>query len=120
LNHIITLNSPILDVQNILCNSNAGILTSTNEGTPISLLEYINYGLPVIVTDVGDCKDIVLKSNCGYVIEVNNISQFSSHLFQLINEYDHFKSNAPYARQVIENIYGIDSVTRKYITDIYI
>jgi glycosyltransferase involved in cell wall biosynthesis len=120
LNHLISLNGPTLDIESILYSSNAGILTSTNEGTPISLLEYINYGLPVIVTDVGDCKDIVLKSNCGYVIEVNNISQFSSQLFQLITNYDTFKINSPYARKVIENTYGIDTVASKYITDIYV
>lgn len=120
LSHIIILNSPILDVQEILGNSNAGLLTSTNEGTPISLLEYINCGLPVLVTDVGDCKEIVLKCNCGYVIEVNNVRQFSSHLFQLINNYDQFKINAPYARQVIETTYGIDSVIRNYTKNIYV
>lgn len=55
------------DVQSILEQGTIGVLASTSEGLPVSLLEYGMCGLPVIVTNVGQCAE-VLGAN-GIVIE---------------------------------------------------
>lgn len=55
------------DIKNILEQSTIGVLASVSEGLPISLLEYGNCGLPVIVTNVGQCAEVV--GNQGIIIE---------------------------------------------------
>lgn len=47
------------DIFNYLKNADLGILSSTSEGYPVSLIEYALAEIPVVVTDVGDCKKIV-------------------------------------------------------------
>jgi glycosyltransferase involved in cell wall biosynthesis len=49
-------------------------LTSLNEGTPVSLIEAQAAGVPVISTDVGGVRDVVLDGQTGYVVpkEVEN------------------------------------------------
>ncbi len=39
------------------------VLTSISEGQPLSILEAMSYGIPVVSTDVGDCKNLLLGNN---------------------------------------------------------
>ncbi len=55
------------DIHAILQKSAIGVLFSHSEGLPLSLLEYANAGLPVVVTNVGLNKEVV--GICGSVIE---------------------------------------------------
>lgn len=43
----------------LLCQADVGVLSSSSEGLPISLLEYGMAGLPIVCTDVGECRKIV-------------------------------------------------------------
>ncbi|MDE0599708.1 MAG: glycosyltransferase [Dokdonia donghaensis] len=54
------------DIPYILSQVNIGVIASKSEGLPLSLLEYGNACLPVIVTKVGQCEEIVGKD--GIVI----------------------------------------------------
>ena len=48
-------------------SSNFGVLVSHSEGLPISVLECLSHGLPVIISN--QCNlDIVEKFNAGYVV----------------------------------------------------
>ena len=47
------------DIKNILSQSDIGVLSSKSEGLPIALLEYGLANLPVLITDVGECKSVI-------------------------------------------------------------
>ncbi len=68
--HVFTYGSR-QDVHHILDQSTIGVLTSISEGLPVSLLEYANSGLPVVVTNVGQCAQVVGQD--GFVI--NNVTK---------------------------------------------
>ena len=53
------------DVETILAASDVLVLTSDNEGTPLSLIQAGMAGLPVVATDVGSVKDVVLAGDTG-------------------------------------------------------
>ena len=69
---------------------NAGMdiicLSSDNEGTPVSLIEAQAGNLPIVTTDVGGVKDVVLDGQTAFVVEKNNLSQFSEKLLLLVND----------------------------------
>ena len=44
------------------------VLSSRNEGTPVSLIEAQAAGVPVVSTDVGGVRDTVLPGESGYVV----------------------------------------------------
>jgi len=55
--------------QEILKEVDLVILTSINEGTPLSVIEAHRMGIPVISTDVGSVREIVSNGKSGYVID---------------------------------------------------
>lgn len=48
-----------LDIAHILQQASIGVLSSISEGLPLSLIEYGMNKLPVITTDVGQCKGVI-------------------------------------------------------------
>jgi glycosyltransferase involved in cell wall biosynthesis len=75
-------------IKNIDC-FNAGMdilcLTSNNEGTPVSLIEAQAANIPVISTDVGGVRDIVVDGVTGFIVPKNSKEKFSEKLLLLIN-----------------------------------
>ena len=53
------------DIATILAASNLLVLTSDNEGTPLSLIQAAMAGIPVVATNVGSVKDVVLDGVTG-------------------------------------------------------
>jgi glycosyltransferase involved in cell wall biosynthesis len=67
--------------------ANAGLdimcLTSLNEGTPVSLIEAQASSLPVITTDVGGVKDIILDGKSGMLVNRNDFDKYVAFLLEL-------------------------------------
>ena len=55
------------DVQNVLAASDCVLLTSDNEGTPLSLIQAALMGLPVVATNVGSIPDVVIDGDTGWL-----------------------------------------------------
>ena len=53
------------DIETILGASDLLVLTSDNEGTPLSLIQAALAGIPVVATNVGSVKDVVLDGSTG-------------------------------------------------------
>lgn len=63
-------------------------LTSLNEGTPVSLIEAMTSGRPVIATDVGGVKDIVMDNENGFLIRSEDVDGFTNKLLELLKNKD--------------------------------
>ena len=61
-------------------------LTSLNEGTPVSLIEAMASGRPVISTDVGGVRDIVREDYNGLLVKSEDVKEFSDKLKSLIRD----------------------------------
>ena len=72
------------DIKNILSQSTIGVLSSKSEGLPVSLLEYGLAGLPVVVTDVGDCGHLIEDKDV--LVEPENSLEFARALTFLISD----------------------------------
>lgn len=66
------------DVSAILKQGSIGVLSSKSEGLPIALLEYGLAGLPVIATDVGDCRLVISNEDEGQLINRQNSSDLKN------------------------------------------
>ena len=64
-------------------NSQMAILPSYNEGLPISILEAISYGLPVVSTNVGDISSAVLNGVNGYLYEPGDIRAMADIIYKI-------------------------------------
>jgi glycosyltransferase involved in cell wall biosynthesis len=72
-------------VEEILSHADVFALISNWEGFPISTLEAMNHGLPVIISDVGGAKEAVVDGETGYVIKRKDILDLKAKLLSLIN-----------------------------------
>jgi glycosyltransferase involved in cell wall biosynthesis len=61
-------------------------LSSNNEGTPVSLIEAQAAGIPVVSTDVGGVRDIVLDGETGHIVPKNDAILFAEKLRSLIED----------------------------------
>jgi len=68
--------------------ANAGMdiiaLTSLNEGTPVSLIEAQSASKPIVTTNVGGIKNIVIENETALIADVNNQEEFISKLRLLV------------------------------------
>lgn len=69
---------------------------SLSEGVPISIMEALSFGIPVIATDVGGTAEIV-DGNVGFLISTQiSPSELSNKILDLASHknYDQFRANA--------------------------
>lgn len=60
------------------------VLTSLNEGTPVSLIEAQASNKPIVTTNVGGVKNVTLENKTAFISEVNDVVDFSAKLLSLI------------------------------------
>ena len=62
------------------------VLTSNNEGTPVSLIEAQAALKPVVTTNVGGVEDIVIHGQTGFITAVGDTVNFADYVQQLIDD----------------------------------
>lgn len=94
------------DVGYILSQADIGVLSSDSEGLPVSLLEYGLAGLAVVVTDVGECANVLENGKFGLMVPPNNSLAFSNALLVLIENEDKRTNFAKSNQENINKKYG--------------
>jgi len=74
------------NVSEWLSKANVFILCSTFEGFPLSIIEAMSAGLPVISTDVGGVGDVVKSSINGFLVPSNDALKLSQAILKLAND----------------------------------
>jgi glycosyltransferase involved in cell wall biosynthesis len=80
----IRMTSWIKDIATFNAGMDIICLTSKNEGTPVSLIEAQAAGIPIIATNVGGIKDVILEDKTGYIVDKDDIDGFAEKLRELI------------------------------------
>ena len=57
------------DIDQIFAASDIAILTSDNEGIPLTLIQAAQSALPIVATSVGSISDIVINESTGYLTD---------------------------------------------------
>jgi len=76
------------DIEYVLSQASIGVLSSKSEGLPVALLEYGLAKLPVTVTNVGDCGDVVVNDKNGLLVAPKDSKQLSEAILKLITHKD--------------------------------
>lgn len=66
---IVTFTSWRTDIDVVLAGLDMVVLTSLNEGTPVSILEAMSVGRPVVATNVGGITELFSRSGAGFVCD---------------------------------------------------
>lgn len=101
------------DVPDLMNSLDLFIMTSASEGFPNVLGEAMLTGLPCLVTNVGDCREVV--GNNKYVFNVGDYKEISKIASEIVNfTKEQKKELSLYNIKRIVDTYEISLVSRKY------
>lgn len=103
------------DVNLLLEKASIGVLSSKSEGLPVSLLEYGLAGLPVAVTAVGQCSEVLDNGRCGLLVPHSSPEKLAESIEQLLENRIESENLGILFRSRIEQIYGSKSFMCKYL-----
>jgi glycosyltransferase involved in cell wall biosynthesis len=75
------------DIEKVLAAADIILLTSDNEGTPLSLIEAGMAGLPVVTTRVGSVPEVVLENKTGIITNLE-VQEIANAIEKLANSSD--------------------------------
>jgi glycosyltransferase involved in cell wall biosynthesis len=66
------------DLPQVYTDLDVVVISSNNEGTPVSAIEAMAAGRPVVATRVGGLPDVISDGETGYLVAAGNIEQLAS------------------------------------------
>lgn len=102
------------DVDELLPGFDVACLSSVHEGVPITLLEAMAAGLPVVATDCGSIRDLVEDGEQGFVVPVGDAPALAQRLEQLARDESLRAQFGKSGRALVEREYRIDITARRY------
>lgn len=103
------------DIYHILQQTTIGVLVSTYEGFPVTLLEYGLSGLAVIASDVGYCSEIISDGKNGLLFNPTEIAQLSEKLVVLAENEGLRNRFGAALTATIENRFSEQAVITDYL-----
>lgn len=74
------------DIPQALSSAQIFVLTSNYEGFPLSILEAMRAGLPVIASDVGGVKEAVVEGVTGHLVPKGDVMALRARLLSLCHD----------------------------------
>lgn len=114
LDDVVVMHPGDSDVKKILSDSDIYLSTSISEGVSNAILEAMNSGLPVVTTDAGDAKRMVMDGVSGYVVPIRDVSALTESVAKLVKNHASRISFGKCARQILADSYSVDKVVGAY------
>lgn len=101
------------DVAQLLCAMDAVVLSSHSESLPLSVLEAMACGKPVICTEIGGTSEIIENGVSGFLTRPQEPMQIADHLNTLLTNREFARSMGLAARRRVESAFSLeDSVAQ--------
>ena len=84
-------------------------LPSYNEGMPMSVLDTMGYGLPVVSTNVGGIPKIVHDGENGYCCDPGDVNQFAKGITEILLNRKERKSFGEASWKIVKEGYSLEA-----------
>jgi glycosyltransferase involved in cell wall biosynthesis len=74
------------DVRDLIADFNVAVCSSDFEGTPLSVLEYMQAGLPIVATNVGGIPDLIAEGRQGLLVDPGDPAALTASVERLLDE----------------------------------
>jgi glycosyltransferase involved in cell wall biosynthesis len=96
------------DIADVCFASDVVVLTSDNEGTPVSLIEAHAAGLPVVATAVGGVRSVVEEGVTGYVVEPTDEQGFADAVLALLGDPERARAMGEAGRARVAEMFSLE------------
>jgi glycosyltransferase involved in cell wall biosynthesis len=112
LDHRITLLGTRRDVPDLLATASIAVCCSDFEGTPLSVMEYMAAGKPVVATRVGGLPEVVEDGVHGLLVKPRDPSGLAASLCELIAEPDRARAMGERGRERQQREFDLETTVR--------
>ena len=103
------------DIAAILSECSIGVLSSSSEGLPVSLLEYGLAGMAVVCTDVGECSSVLGHGKYGRVVPPGSPALLADALIELLSDESRRTGMGELFGEEVGRNYSNNAVSEKVI-----
>jgi glycosyltransferase involved in cell wall biosynthesis len=96
------------DVPDLLAASDAAVLSTNSEGSPLSVMEYMDAGLPVVATRVGGIPDLIDHGVEGLLVEPQDAAGLGDALARVLDDPEEARRMGERARARRRREFDID------------
>jgi len=89
------------------------VLPSFMEGLPTVCMESLACGVPVVATDIGDTREVVIDGKTGFLVKPGDAKAMASKVIELLEHDDLRKVMGKKGRKHIEKNFSYDVVAKK-------
>jgi glycosyltransferase involved in cell wall biosynthesis len=111
----VTLTGFRSDIPNLLRCSDIGVLCSETESAPLTLLEGMSTGLPMIATRVGGVQEIINDGKNGLLVPAKHPEELAQAILRLYNDQNLRRKLGEKARRTVLERYTAEKVVNQYI-----
>ena len=101
------------EIKELLLAADIAVFPSLKEGLPLSLLEKMAMGLPVIVSDIDELTTVIEHEKNGLTYELGNDNDLTDKMSILLNNKEMRRVLGGEARKKVEENYSLLSVIEK-------
>jgi glycosyltransferase involved in cell wall biosynthesis len=106
------------DMPGVYASMDLFVLPSHYEGLPMSILEAMASGVPVVATAVGDISNVVQDCKTGLIVPPHNPLQLSNAIRRLLDDKELRKQLSANGRDYVAHHFTSDMMAAKY-RDVY-
>jgi glycosyltransferase involved in cell wall biosynthesis/peptidoglycan/xylan/chitin deacetylase (PgdA/CDA1 family) len=100
------------DIAGFFSHIHAFVLSSRSEGLPMTLLEAMAAGLPVVSTTVGGVPEVVDAADCGWLARPGDAEDLAAKMACAVSNQD---GRGLRAREAVLQNYSVESMARGYL-----
>lgn len=101
--------APVIKRMNLL------IFTSDHEGLPMTLLEAMVLGVPVLSRNLTTIRSVLCKGKCGYILKSDDILEYVDVIKSLVVDSEDARKRAALAKMEVRNTYSIENNVKQYL-----
>jgi glycosyltransferase involved in cell wall biosynthesis len=98
------------DLPSLYADLDVVALTSINEGTPVSLIEAMAAGVPVVATAVGGVPDVVAEGEAGYLVESGDAEGMAQAIIELLRNPEKAKEMGQRGREGVYPRFAVQTL----------
>jgi len=109
----VRLLGPRSDIPELLAALDVAVLSSDFEGSPLSVLEYMDAGKPVVATRVGGIPDLVVEGVTGLLVEPQDPDGLAAAMAEILGDPDRATAMGRAGQERRRSEFSIENTTRQ-------